>query len=89
MNSGEKHFIVPICISSGEKSKLSLNQLNELNRLYMDLKQKEIQTFRDMIILNQEFQIEKSICENTILFYHINITKSILYLEHGYTKSYI
>ena len=89
MNSENVHFIIPMCISSSEKSKLSSNQLNELNRLYMNLKQQEIQTFRDMIILNQEFQIEKSICENTILFYHINITKSILYLEHEYTKSYI
>ena len=88
MNSGTVHFIIPMSISSSEKSKLSLNQLNELNRLYMNLKQQEIQTFRDMIILNNEFQDLKFMCENTILFFHINITKSILYLEHGYTAEY-
>ena len=41
MNSKEKYFIMSI--SSSEKSKLSSNLLNELNRLYMDLKQKETQ----------------------------------------------
>ena len=88
MSSKEKYFIIPMCISSYEKSKLSVSQLNELNRLYMNLKQQEIQTFREMITLNNEFQDLKFMCENTILFFHINITKSILYLEHGYTKEY-
>ena len=89
MNSVEKHFIIPMCINSNEKSKLSVSQINELNRLYMNLKQQEIQTYREMILKNNEFQDFKNMCENTIMIYEIYLTLSILYKNHGYTKSYI
>ena len=88
MNSEEKFFIIPMCISSNEKSKLSVKTLSDLEKLYFDMKKNEIYAFREMILKNNEFQELKFMCENTILFFHINITKSILYLEHGYTKEY-
>ena len=81
-----KYFIGDVPINSNEKSKMSVNQIKELNRMYLDMKIKEQQSFSILIAENKDFLELKFICEQQLFIFENNKHESILYKRYGRNK---